>query len=785
MWILKSSSISVAVLIAITGGLTSSRNNSKLIGSFCSALPQPSPSLSTGPFLKKTRPVQLNGNSVITQNNPPADPNMYGRYGLKAKNPTGPLSKSVVAMLASAGALSLMKQHQGFKIFKWTFDWKTPIGALVTSATIYIIIYSVVFFFIPLFDGLRGVDRSHVDLNGGSILKQPWIYRILGVKAPHPWVGLTIAVAIAAKVLFTLSEWQVTVDVLNPKTPAGKILLAAIGILAFTWTLILLPINIPDPEIYLSEDDPSPVRRVLRYTVVPFFPILKVVARALLYVYYLFLLLSSRTALDKVGTFRMDVSSKDTVGKHLGFALAERIMNSGDQTLSRMIVLFENQVTDYKQWLLREPIRQDEVLVPSDEQVWSMCSKTVLAYNIMNEIDGDKLLAPSETCLDMTPMQFYMTLPNFHYDVARVYLRATKTDKEGIACQGIATRFVMNDGAVIQKGDPLWDIAKLHFISTANLFFPAMQHNWVHFHFVDCCTAMAHSIIPRGSFLHDIMQPFILSNVFTNGNGLGGLVVNDHPKFLFSNVDINPSDNDYFVNSIAHRSLAFYSGKSDYVLSDDVLLERIGFGFPPKFKKNDKVPYTVCLQKSYEAFRVFARKVVDVLSEDSEAMEMFQHWCNEVVRRTSDTILAANVDHVDILATMMWQVSLLHSLDHNGYFYRMAPMNGFSGAMCDYKAHNARRNMYTADKVRTYREFIMVAGKYFPGKPDDSLAGVRNKYMRLSRDQCPRLDEIVGAFEVLEGKLNENLSMHINEPPQGNHPGIDLDISKIGSAIIT
>lgn len=81
------------------------------------------------------------------------------------------------------------------------------------------------------------------------------------------------------------------------------------------------------------------------------------------------------------------------------------------------------------------------------------------------------------------------------------------------------------------------------------------------------------------------------------------------------------------VSLIAHRSLAFYSGKSDNVLSDDVLMERIGFGFPPKFKKNDKVPYTVCLQKSYEAFRVFARKVVDVLSEDSETMEMFQHWC--------------------------------------------------------------------------------------------------------------------------------------------------------------
>ena len=64
-------------------------------------------------------------------------------------------------------------------------------------------------------------------------------------------------------------------------------------------------------------------------------------------------------------------------------------------------------------------------------------------------------------------------------------------------------------------------------------------------------------------------------------------------------------------------------------------------------------------------------------------------------------MLAANVDHVDILATMMWQVSLLHFLDHNGYFYQMPPMNGYSAAIYDYKANNARRNMYTADKVQS------------------------------------------------------------------------------------
>merc|ERR1712165_427818 len=159
----------------------------------------------------------------------------------------------------------------------------------------------------------------------------------------------------------------------------------------------------------------------------------------------------------------------------------------------------------------------------------------------------------------------------------------------------------------------------------------------------DSATTMAHNIIPRGSFLKDIIQPFILSNTYTNHHGLGGIVVTDKPNFLQRNIVINPSANDYFVNSIRHRSLAFYTRRSEYVLSDDVLNERVAFGFPPKFRTNDDVPYTVCLKKSYNAYQKFAEKVVAILSEDSDAIQQLEYWCNEVVRRTSDTILGANV----------------------------------------------------------------------------------------------------------------------------------------------
>ena len=708
MWIVKWSSTIVLVAIAGLGGTI---NNSQQRGCFCTALPQPPLSLHSTNRRKK---VQLNGNPVFNQDNPAPDLKMRGQYSPVSKEPTSEVLKAVFAVLASSGAITILKGFQEFRIFDKVslFDWTKPVGAFTTSAIVYAILYSVIIAIIPFLDGLRGVDRSR---RHGGILKQGFLNRWFNIQAPPPVVGLAIAVAITVKLPLALADWLKVDAFINTTTAAGCILLAAISIPVFFGCLLLLPVDIPDPELYLLEDDPSALRRILRYVLLPISPVIQVFLMVRAYVDYWNTLVHTRTAFDKVGTSEMDVSSADTVGKPIGFTLAQNVMDSSDRTLSRIRVLVEKNYINWKEWLLRKPIPREDVKVPSDEQVWSICSKTVLSYNIMDEIEGEGRLGSSETCLDMTPMQHFITLPNYHYNVARVYLLA-KEYKEGIPSTGVVTRIVMNDGKVIKKGDPEWDLAKLHFIATANLFFPAMQHNWVHFHFVDGATAMAHSIFTRGSVLHRIIQPFILSNVYTNGHGLGGVVVALHPTFANYNVDINPTANEYFVNSIHHRSLAFYTGKSDYVLSNDVLKERVRFGFPPKFMKNDQVPYTVCLKKSYEAFQVFARKVVDIISEDSDALITFQHWCNEVVRRTSDTLLAANVDHVDILATFMWQVSLLHSLDHNAFFYRVEPMNGFSGAMCDFKSHEARRNMYTADNVRIYREFIKVAGKYYLSK---------------------------------------------------------------------
>lgn len=793
--------LAISVLISIShapdSSLTSARKGGGIFF-FCTALPLSAGGVVNTRFgrarrANKEQKVQINGNPVYQhQVQPTMQSDFRGKYSHKPKSPTPVLIKSLFSILAASAVISILNGIQDFCILIplldkciSPFDWTQPFGALLTSAIVYKVISSVALFIIPLIDGLRGVDRSG---RHGRFLKQNDLFKNLGINigAPRPIIGFGIALAITVKVLDIIAKMQ-AIPAINKETIAGKIFMAAIGIPLYCTSVLILPLDIPDEKDHLPEDEPSAIRTIMRYTLLPFYPLVRIMALIFLcYVPYFKTLVTTPKALDKVGTFEMDVTSTDTVGKPIGFILADNIMDSSDRTLSRTRVLIEKNLNNWKEWLLREVIPRDDVKVPTDEQVWSLCSKSVLAYNVMDQIEGEAKLRSNEKCLDMTPMQFFITLPNYHYNVARVYLASDSKNKRndkdggGIPLTGKATKIVMNDGRVIYPTDgEEWELAKLHFISTANLFFPAMQHNWVHFHFVDGATAMAHCLFSRGSLLHSILEPFVLSNVHTNANGLGGIVVDSHPTIVNYNIDINPTQNEYFVNSIHHRSLAFYTGKSNFTLSDDVLKERIHFGFPPKFEAKDDVPYTVCLQQSYLAFYEFAKTVINIISDDSEALITFQHWCNEVVRRTSHKLLAANVNHIDILATFMWQVSFLHSLDHNGYFFRVEPMNGFSGAMCDYKSYEARRNMYTGDLVRIYRLFIQVAGKYFVGKPDDSLSGLKLIYDDLKVSHFHRKDELVNAVKELENKVNECLKLYINDDD------IYLDCSKIASAILT
>eukprot|EP01063_Lacrimia_lanifica_P027556 TRINITY_DN3883_c1_g1_i1.p1 TRINITY_DN3883_c1_g1~~TRINITY_DN3883_c1_g1_i1.p1 ORF type:complete len:805 (+),score=316.65 TRINITY_DN3883_c1_g1_i1:52-2466(+) len=670
---------------------------------------------------------------------------------------TGPLATAVLSSGAGAGAVVLLLRWVNPEAW-WGALVLSAGGAAAAAAAVQLVSFV---------DGQRGVDRSR---GPGGRTQQLLEYSGEGGTQFSPQCGLAAASLASGGAVWAL---RAAGPVFVWAQPAGKVYLTVAGAASFFGVLALLPTHAPDPVLYLPENRPSLLRRVLRYLYVPLHRPICAAAMSVVGAMYYWQLLQSHAAYDKVGTMDQKLDYSEVPGQPIGYARAEAVHYAADQVIARKRVNVRGGLKNMKAWLLRAPVPRRDVRAPTDAELWSICSKTVLAYNVAD-------LGTRERCLDMTSMQFFHTVPGVHYNVAKVYLRTDAADP----LKGEATRIVLTDGAVIRNdGDAgRWRLAKKHVVATANLFFPAMQHNWVHFHFVDNATAMAHNIFPRGSLLHHVVEPFVLGNLHTNENGLGGLVIGDRTDFLRVQQTISYCTNDFFVRSVKHRSLAFYTKASATNLSDDVPRGRVTFGFPPVFDENDTLPYTTCLKEAWRLFRAFAGVVSDVAKLDPTAYEQLLYWSSEVVRRTGDGLLGAHVPHEDVLATYMWQVSLLHTLDHQAYFTWMLPMNGFAGARCAYTAPGAEDNMYTADDVRIYRQFVQTAGLYTPGTPDDSLEGVAKRYEELiGADYPEQKHTVVAAYEQLKHGIEALLAKYINEPDMG----VDLKAAHIASAILT
>ena len=371
----------------------------------------------------------------------------------------------------------------------------------------------------------------------------------------------------------------------------------------------------------------------------------------------------------------------------------------------------------------------------------------------------------------------------------------------GSAGSGVASEITMRDDRVIRPTDgELWDVAKVHFVSTVNLFAPALQHNWyaagevvvgeppralfvcddvrlggvrVHFHMPDNATSMSHNVIPRGSRLHKFIQPFVLANTKTNANGLGGLVmandIGQAPSFMKYIMTVNQTSNEFFVNSVRHRTLTFYTGQSSATLAEDIPLSRLKFGYPPQFPENDVVPYTRCLKICLTSFQKFAQVVVDVATRDG-VRHVLQNWADQTVSRTTQQWEPSEVKLVDVLAGYMWQVSVLHSLDHQAFFTWCKDLNTAAGARKNYNEENPLVGAFNGDDIRIHQNFMNVAGFYHPGTPDDSLGGV------TYADVDPDVD---AALAVLKQEVNAAVAAHVNEVG-----GPQLDVNSIASAIL-
>jgi hypothetical protein len=194
------------------------------------------------------------------------------------------------------------------------------------------------------------------------------------------------------------------------------------------------------------------------------------------------------------------------------------------------------------------------------------------------------------------------------------------------------------DGSEYKPEDgALWTLSKLHFQAAATFLLPGRFHGNIHFG-LPCTAAASLHTLPNDSVLYQLLAPHFRFTLRINNEALRVQRAQDRSKPYAP----FPMSGDEFAKSIAEDV-------------QERLIEP-GFQTPHWSLSNTDLPYNQFGQAYYDVIKPF---VAEVLAHaNSEEVETWQQWIAQYVPDFE------NADAVDAIATLIWQVTVLHSADH-------------------------------------------------------------------------------------------------------------------------
>jgi len=189
-----------------------------------------------------------------------------------------------------------------------------------------------------------------------------------------------------------------------------------------------------------------------------------------------------------------------------------------------------------------------------------------------------------------------------------------------------------NDGA-------FWSLSKLHVQVCASFLLPGNFHGNIHFG-LPCVAAASLYTLNKKSPLYQLLAPHLRFTLRINNEALRVQRAQDRSKPYAP----FPLSGEEFVKSIA----------SDIKTQ----LMEPGFRCPPWSLKNEDLPFNQYGQSYYQVIREFVEEVLSQCSEQELKDWKLYMQCYIPNFEQQNT--------VDAVATIIWQVSFLHSADHYG-----------------------------------------------------------------------------------------------------------------------
>lgn len=299
-----------------------------------------------------------------------------------------------------------------------------------------------------------------------------------------------------------------------------------------------------------------------------------------------------------------------------------------------------------------------------DFDFWRKPSYILPTLSAMNRYFLDKLyLDQRVTLADDSDFHFWMThgplsrLVKAQADMLSIDLTviADVSTDEGTQLPGLLIQVARNDPMQISMqfaGDDhvysardggLWVLAKLHAQAAISFILPGRFHGNIHFG-LPCTAAAVLQTLPAESVLYQLLAPHLRFTLRINNEALRVQRAQDRSKPYAP----FPMSGESFVQSIAV----------------DVKEHVVDTAFrAPHWSMQGELPFQRFGQAYYEPIHAFVAQVLE--QEDPAVVRAYQ----QVVAQS-----VPGFDHVpaaDAIATLIWQVSILHSADHHAMSVQM------------------------------------------------------------------------------------------------------------------
>lgn len=219
-------------------------------------------------------------------------------------------------------------------------------------------------------------------------------------------------------------------------------------------------------------------------------------------------------------------------------------------------------------------------------------------------------------------------------------------------------RIIDKAGKVYSPDDSDWETAVNHLVAAYTVGIPVASHNWVHFCYPELMGAAVFHTLTKGSVLYRLLHPHVR---FTNR-------INYQVLWVQKSTNNTPSMKDKLV---PWKSFPIYADDFRFGVLKNTYkhYQQIEQHFANPQGFDQRIPYYGFLKKYYEVIERFTKSVE--FSIDADEYQRLAIYVDEYLPGFK------KIEMRRALATLIWQVSVLHGTEHFSYF-DLAKVYGFS-----------------------------------------------------------------------------------------------------------